>query len=165
MALLKYAQNACDAGNIYAARTFELNSYNPNYLVSLANFADECAIPNAKALVANAFASREVGNSSMRLAAVSLALEYDRKDILGSLGVGKLGSMALRDPSYLLSEAIIAAYFGDVGLSRSRWAAFAKLRNRPNDSPEELMLGLVYSAAARRRMSALLNERGVIGIR
>lgn len=165
MALLKYAQNACEAGNIYAARTFELNSYNPNYLVSLANFADECSLPNAKALVANAFATREVGDSSMRLAVVSLALEYDRKDILGSLGVGKLGSLALRDPSYLLSEAAIAAYFGDVALSRSRWAAFAKLRNRPNATPEELMRGLVYSAEARQRIAALLEDRGVIGNR
>lgn len=162
MAWLKYVQQQCEAGNAYAARTFQLNNFGPVYLISLAGFAEECGYPDASALVEKAFATMEPGDSNMRLAVVNLALGHDRKDILGSLGVAPVVADRRADPSVKLSEALIAAYFNDISASKRHWASYVALSNMRGASADALLQGVIFSTDARKRALALLQDRGVI---
>jgi hypothetical protein len=111
--------------------------------------------------VERALASRVDGQSSLGLAIVNLALKSGRSDILGSVSPRRSASVS-GDPDSLLSDAIIAAYFGNAALSRQSWAAFVKLQRRPGATPDELLQKTVFSKANRARILNLLREKAVL---
>lgn len=162
MALLKYAQQQCEAGNSYAARTLQLNGYGQGLLWGLAGYAEDCGYPDAERLVERAFATYEPGDSTMRLSVVNLSLRHDRRDVLVSLGSAPKPAAGETVPAEKLSDALIAAYLNDVAASRRHWASYAAMRKMPGASPEALLQGIINSDGSRKRALTLLQDRGVI---
>lgn len=161
LAWMNYIQNSCAAGNYHAAEALRYNPYDRTATVYLASFAEDCALPGGPELVERALASRVDGQSSLGLAIVNLALKSGRSDILGSVSPGRSASVSA-DSDSLLSDAIIAAYFGNAALSRQSWAAFVKLQRRPGATPDELLQKTVFSKANRARILTLLREKAVL---
>lgn len=162
LAWMKYIQNSCDAGNYHAAEALRHNPYDRTATVYLASFAEECALPGGPELVERALASRVDGQSSLGLAIVNLALKTGRSDILSSARRSRAPASVSADADSLLSDAIIAAYFGNAELSRQSWAAFTKLQSWPGATPDELLQKAVFSKANRARILNLLRERDVL---
>lgn len=163
MAWLKYIRGQCDAGNGYAANALALNSFEPSMLTFLANFAVECGSSDGARLVQKAFGVRDAGSAVSRLAIVQLALKNDRLDVLATIGGAKPSELNAKDPAFLLSEAILAAYTGDIGSARQRWQSFVALRNRPGATPEALLDDIVFSKTGRAKTIEYLRTTGVIG--
>lgn len=161
-ARLRYVSGDCTTGNIHARLAYDANPYAPILLSVLGNFAAECGLTEADAMLDRAFAFRIPGESYAKLSLVLAGIRSDDWQRLIALSSDS-GTGASFNPLYHhLCEALIAAALDRPQLAREHWRRLNRAvggRMRPADG---ILAQLIFSKQLRSRIIGYLGEKGVI---
>lgn len=161
MARLQYALANCAAGNMHTLSAVQSNPYDPVILAVLGNFASECSLPEAEALVDRAFALRAPGESFARLSLVLASIRDGRTDRLLSLSSdGNVGPS--NSPAYhYLCETLITAALDKPDLARKNWLLFAEASGDAKRTPDQMLSQILISHRLRNRVVSYLVRKDV----
>lgn len=161
-ARLQYVSANCVAGNMHTLSAVQLNPYDPVILAVLGNFAAECGLTKADALVDRAFALRAPGESFARLSLVLASIRDGRTDRLFTLSSnGNVGPSS--SPAYhYLCETLIAAALDEPALARRNWQLFVEAAGNAKHTTDQMLRQILISQRLRNRVVGYLVSKGVL---
>lgn len=162
MARLQYVSGDCAAGNMHTRSAAQYNPYDPVILAILGNFASECGLAEADALVDRAFALRSPGESFARLSLVLASIRDGKTDRLLTLSSDGNGGLTSSPAYHYLCETLIAAALDKPELAWQNWLLFAEATGDPKRSPDAMLGQLLISQNLRDRVIAYLVRKQVL---
>ena len=160
-ARLHYQMSECAAGNTHTLHALKANPYDPVLLTILGNFAAECGLPEAEALVQRAFDLRTPGETFSRLSLILASIRDGRKDRLIALSSNSSDGTKFSPAYYHLCETLIAAELGKPELARDHWQKLNRIIGK-NLSPEDVLSRIILAPQLRQRIIAYLGTKGVL---